>query len=245
MNNPRPPLLTAFLHPLNLAMLALTAAAGLCSAWWLAPIGFLFWLIMMFVIARDPGIQITFTRQSRQPLAQRYQTRFDRLDRARVSIFNALQGVSPSFRKAVEPVELGLNDLVEHAYQLSLRLSALDNNFSVQQISSNFDDDIVKMQKNIQNSADTSSRKEFEETLKALQTRKAQLKNVGTLLERFEAQLTGTNNAVDSVVTGVISLKGRSVGAVADKIPSLTKVIETEQNELQQFDTELDNSPVE
>src|SRR5262249_31677941 len=134
MNN-RPPLLTALLHPLNLSMLALTVASGLCSAWWLAPIGFVFWLIMVIIVARDPGIQITFARQSRQPLAQRYQTRFDRLDRARVSIFNALQGVDPSFRKAVEPAELALNDLVEHAYQLSLRLSALDNNYSVQQIS--------------------------------------------------------------------------------------------------------------
>jgi len=245
MNNNRSPFLTALLHPLNLAMLALTAAAGLCSAWWLAPVGFLFWIIMVAMVARDPGLKITFTRQSRQPLAQRYQTRFDRLDKARISIFNALQGVSPAFRKAVEPVELSLNDLVEHAYQLSLRLSALDNNFSVQQISNNFDDDIARMQKNIQNATGDAARREYEETLKALQTRKAQLKTMSVLLERFEAQLTGTNNAVDSVVTGIISLKGRSIDAVKEKIPSLTKVIETEQGEFQQFDTELDNSPVE
>ena len=79
----RSPLLTALFHPVNLSMLALTAAAGLCAAWWLAPIGLLFWAIMVFVIARDPGLQMTFTRQSRQPLAQRFQIRFDRLDRAR------------------------------------------------------------------------------------------------------------------------------------------------------------------
>ncbi len=85
MNN-RPPLLTALLNPINLSMLALTVVAGLCSAWWLAPIGFVFWLVMVIVIARDPGVQITFTRQSREPLAQRFQTRFDRLDRARISI---------------------------------------------------------------------------------------------------------------------------------------------------------------
>lgn len=244
MNN-RSPFLTSLLHPLNLAMFALTVAAGLCSAWWLAPVGFLFWLIMVTVIARDPGLQMTFTRQSRQPLAQRYQNRFDKLDRARFSIFNSLQGVSPAFRKSVEPVETALNDLVEHAYQLSLRMTALDNNYSVQQISNNFNDDIAKMQKNIANTTDAASRKEYEETLKSLQTRQAQLKNVNTLLERFEAQLTGTNNAVDSVVTGVISLKGRSPKAVDEKTPSLLKVVETEQSEFQQFDTELENSPVE
>ena len=112
MNN-RPPLLTALLHPLNLAMLALTVAAGLCSAWWLAPIGLVLWLVMVIVIARDPGIQITFTRQSREPLAQRYQTRFDKLDRARISIFNSLQHADPSLRRVVEPLQSALDEMVE------------------------------------------------------------------------------------------------------------------------------------
>ena len=134
---------------------------------------------------------------------------------------------------------------MEHAYQLSLRMTALDNNYSVQQISNNFSDDIARMQKNLTNTTDPSSHREYEETLKSLQTRQAQLKSVSVLLERFEAQLTGTNNAVDSVVTGAISLKGRSPKAVDEKIPALLKVLETEQNEFQQFDAELENSPVE
>ena len=241
MNN-RPPLLTALLHPLNLSMFALTVAAGLCSAWWLAPIGFVFWLVMVIIIARDPGIQITFTRQSRQPLAQRYQTRFDRLDRGRISIFNTLQGVSPSFRRAVEPIQSALDDLVEHAYQLSLQMSALDNDFAVQRISSNFDDDIAKMEKNIKETDNAADRREFEQTIESLKVRKTQLKNTNTLLSRFEAQLTGTNNVVDSVVTEVISLKGRSAKNVEEKIPPLVKSIETEQEELKRFDTELEKT---
>ena len=124
-------------------------------------------------------------------------------------------------------------------------MTALDNNYSVQQISNNFSDDIARMQKNLTNTTDPSSHREYEETLKSLQTRQAQLKSVSVLLERFEAQLTGTNNAVDSVVTGAISLKGRSPKAVDEKIPALLKVLETEQNEFQQFDAELENSPVE
>jgi hypothetical protein len=241
MNN-RPPLLTALLNPLNLSMLALTVAAGLCSAWWLAPIGFVFWLVMVLVIARDPGVQINFTRESRQPLAQRYQTRFDRLDRARVSIFNTLQRAQPSFRKAVEPVQIALDELVDHAYQLSLHMTALDNNFSIERISSNFDDDIAKMQKSIKDASDSSEKKEFEETLKSLQSRKVQLKNMNTLLSRFEAQLTGTNNAVDSVVTSVVNFQGRNPKQVEEKIPPLLQIIQTEQNELRQFDDELEKT---
>ena len=240
MNN-RPPLLTALLNPVNLAMLALTVAAGLCSAWWLAPVGFLFWLVMVIVIARDPGVQITFTRQSRQPLSQRYQARFDRLDRARISIFNAMQGVSPAFQRIIEPLQSGLDDLVEHAYQLSLQMTALDNNFAIQRLN-NFDDDIARMEKNLKETETPSSRKQFTETLKSLQERKAQLKSIGVLLDRFEAQLTGTNNAVDSVVTNIISLKGRGAENVKEKVPALIKVIETEQAELKQFDAELEKT---
>jgi len=238
----RSPFLSALFHPLNLSMLALTAAAGLCSAWWLAPVGFVFWLIMVTIVARDPGLQINFTRQSREPLAQRFQTRFDRLDRARASIFNSLQGVSPAFRRNIQPVQDTLEELVEHAYQLCLNLTAMDNNFNVQKISNNFDDDIETMQKNIASASSDNDKKEFEETLKSLQARKTQLKSVGTLLSRFEAQLTGTNNAVDSVVTSIASLKGRDAKQIEGKIPPLLQVLQTEQEELKQFDAELEKT---
>ncbi|HEX2996294.1 MAG TPA: hypothetical protein VHP14_15820 [Anaerolineales bacterium] len=242
MNN-RPPLLTALLHPLNLAMLALTVAAGLCSAWWLAPAGFILWLVMVLVVARDPGVQIAFTRQSRQPLAQRYQTRFDKLDRARVSIFNTLQRANkPSLRREIEPIQSALDDMVEHAYQLCLQMTALDNNFAVQQISNKFNDDIARMEKNLQEADKPSDRREFEQTLQSLKARKSQLKAVGTLLSRFEAQLTGTNNAVDGIVTSIVSLQGRSDRSVQEKIPALLKSIETEEDELRQFDAELEKT---
>jgi hypothetical protein len=224
-------------------MLALTAAAGLCSAWWLAPVGFIFWLVMVFVIARDPGLKMTFTRQNRQPLAQRFQIRFDRLDRARFSIFNAMaQSSSPALQKTVEPVQTALDEMVEHAYQLGLRMTAMDNNFSVQNVTSNFDDEIAKMQKNINDTAVPAARKEYEATLQSLQTRQAQLKAVGGLLSRFEAQLTGTTSAVDGVVTTVVSFQGRDGKQVEGKIPALLETIRTEQNELKQFDDELEKS---
>jgi chromosome segregation ATPase len=238
----RSPFLSALFHPLNLSMLALTAAAGLCSAWWLVPIGLVFWLIMVIIIARDPGLQITFSRQSREPLAQRFQNRFDRLDRARISIFNSLQSVSPSFRRAIEPVQDRLDELVEHAYQLCLNMTAIENNFVVQKLSSNLNNDIEKMQENIRSAVDEFGKKDYEETLKSLQVRKAQMKNIETLLSRFEAQLTGTNNAVDSVVTGIVGLKGRDTKQIEGKIPPLMQILQTEQAELKQFDAELEKS---
>ena len=135
-----------------------------------------------------------------------------------------------------------LDELAEHSYQLCLNMTAMDNNFYIQKLSNNFDADIETMQSNLAVATNDRDKKEFEETLKSLQARKAQLKSVETLLSRFEAQLTGTNNAVDSVVTNIASLKGRDAKQIEGKIPPLLQVLQTEQEELRQFDAEMEKT---
>lgn len=240
----RTPLTTAFFHPLNMAMLALTLVAGLCSAWWLAPIGLLLWLVMVIVIARDPGLNITFTRQNRQPLAQRYQVRFDRLDRARISIFNSLAQAGLPLQRAIEPVQTALDEVVEHCYQLSLRMTALDNHYAVQRLSNDFDSDFANLQRKLEQTTDPVALKEYQLTIESLKTRQDQLKSLAAILDRFEAQLTGTINAVDGVVTGVVSLKGRSPQQAKDRIGPLLDILQVEQQELEQFDQQIQDLPV-
>jgi len=53
----QPPYLDALRHPLNLAVLALAVAAGLCSAWWLFPVGLVVWGIMVVVHAHDLALR--------------------------------------------------------------------------------------------------------------------------------------------------------------------------------------------
>ena len=236
----RTPFLTAVLHPINLAMLMLVIVAGLCSAWWLAPVGLIFWIVMVVMIARDPGLRMTFTRQNRQPLSTRFQTRFDRLDKARLSIFNAVsRSNSQEFQKQVEPVQASLDELVEQAYQLSLRLTALDNNFVVQKLTSNLDNDIADTQKKVDETTDGALRKEYADTLQSLKTQQAQQNTINALLSHFETLLTGTDSAVDNVVTAIVSLQGQDPKQAGEKIPAILQIIRGEQGELKQFDEEL------
>ena len=240
----RSPILTALFHPINLTMFALAVAAGLCSAWWLAPIGFLFWVAMVIVIARDPGLKITFTRQNRQPLAQRFQVRFDRLDRARISIFNAMGQANPQLQHTVQPVQTELENLVEHCYQLSLRMSALDNHFAVQRLSNDFNKEIEQLKQRLEQDLDPATKHEYEQTIQSMQARQKQLKDLASILNRFEAQLTGATNAVDSVVTGIVSLKGRSPQQAGEKIAPLLNILQAEQSELEKFDEDIQNFSV-
>jgi len=47
---------------------------------------------------------------------------------------------------------------------------------------------------------------------------------------------------VDSVVTGIASLKGRDAKQIEVKVQPLLQVLQTEQAELKQFDAELEKT---
>jgi uncharacterized protein (DUF3084 family) len=235
------PFLTALFHPVNMMMFALAVVAGLVSAWWLTPLGIVLWIVMVILVARDPGLRMTFSRVNRQPLAQRFQYRFDKLDRARFTIFNAMgESRSPALEKVVEPLQTTLDELVEHAYQLSAQLSALDNNFAIQKMTGNFESEISNLQENLRTAKEETGRKEYMDTLQSLQTRQEQLNKVDGLLSRFELQLTGTSSAIDGVVMSVASFKGRDPKLAAEKIPAMVKVIQEEQQKLSSFDKEVE-----
>jgi hypothetical protein len=232
----RSPFLTAIFNPVNLVMLSLVVISGLCAAWWLAPLGLILWIVMVVVIARDPGINITFTRQNRQPLAQRYEIRFDRLERSRISIFNAMAQVNPQMHRIVQSLQDDLAELVEVAYQLCLRMSALENHYAVQRLNSDIELEIKKLESKLEKTDDVAARQEYQQTVQALKDREGHLKSLATLLDRFEAQMTGTNNTVDGIVTTVVNLKGSSLSQTKEKVPSLQAIIQTERNELNEFD---------
>ncbi|PKN99829.1 MAG: hypothetical protein CVU43_14695 [Chloroflexi bacterium HGW-Chloroflexi-5] len=235
----RSPFLTALFNPLNILMLLGAILAGLISAWWLFPAGLVLWLIMVIVVARDPGLQISFTRQSRQPLAMRFQARFNRIDRARMTIFNLSGQSSQSFKLLIDPIEEKLDDLVEQVYQISLRMSALDNAYAIQKISNNFDNEISNLEKQILTTTDPGVKAEYLKALQSLIASKENSTNLAQILDRFQAQLTSTVNVVDSVVTGVASLKGLNEKQIKGRIEPLIEIIENDCKKIHQFDVDV------
>ncbi|MBA3075371.1 MAG: hypothetical protein FP831_17355 [Anaerolineae bacterium] len=235
----RSPFLTALFNPLNVFMLLGAILAGLISAWWLFPAGLVLWLIMVIVVARDPGLQISFTRQSRQPLAMRFQARFNRIDRARMTIFNLSGQSSQSFKLLIDPIEEKLDDLVEQVYQISLRMSALDNAYAIQKISNNFDNEISNLEKQILTTTDPGVKAEYLKAVQSLKESRDNSANLAQILDRFQAQLTSTVNVVDSVVTGVASLKGLNEKQIKGRIEPLIEIIENDCKKIHQFDVDV------
>lgn len=231
----RSPFVTGLLHPINLLMLGACAFAGLVAAWWLFPLGLVLWLIMVLAVARDPSLRISHQMQTREPLAQRFQTYFDRIERAQVSVFNSLASAPSNTRRVLQPVQDQLDALTSQAYALCQRMTALENYRLVQQSSSNLQSDLARTNDAIDNATDQLVKEQYEESRRSLLERLAKQNIVSSELERVEAQLLSLASELDGVVTEVVRLQAVGANSASDRVPALVDKLHQESKDLQAF----------
>jgi hypothetical protein len=234
----RSPFVTGLLHPLNLLMLGSSVLAGLVAAWWLLPLGLVFWLIMVLAVARDPSLRISHEMQSRQPLAQRFQRHFDRIERARVSVFNSLASAPSRTRKALQPVQDELEALTAQAYSLCRRMSSLENYRLVRESTSDLEADLKQIDEAIERVSDPELRRQYEDSRLTLLERMARLELVASDLDRAEAQLVGLSNRMDGVVTEVIRLQAAGPVEAERGVPALVEALSEQSARLAKSEQE-------
>lgn len=234
----RSPFLTALLHPLNMIMLGLALFAVLFSAWWLFPIGLLFWLIMVLRVARDPTLRFNHQMQERAPLAQRFQRYFDRIERAQLGVFNTLSSAPNATRRVLQPVQTELELLTDQVYALGKRMTTLENYRMVTQSQSDLEHDLQELNETIEQTEDDLVRREYEESRQSLQNRLDKLKAVSTQLERVEAQLMSLSNELDATVTEVIRLQAMGADSAKQFVPELTERLRQQRLQLREFESE-------
>lgn len=235
----RSPILIAFLNPINLSMLALTVAAGLCSAWWMFPIGLLLWGIMLVLVARDPAVRLQQQVEARQPLAQRFQPYFDRVEGGQLNIYRTIKEAKPAQQAALEPIQVATAKLVDDVYHFCQRMTVLENHRIVTQRTGNLTDKISEMEYRVQNTTDADVRREYEESLAALQKRKASLAGLAKELDRAEAQLTTLTSKMANLFTEVIRLQAADPKQIREDVPTLVETIEQERADLARFEDEV------
>jgi chromosome segregation ATPase len=240
----RSPILTALFHPLNILMAGLTLFAGLVSAWWLFPVGLLLWFIMVMVVARDPSLRMNHQMQSREPLAQRFQRYFDRIERAQLSVFNSLSSAPPATRRALQSVQNEMEALTRQAYALCKRMTSLENYRLVSQSQYDLEGDLGRLDEAVEGAEDALVRREYEESRRALEGRLEKLRAVSTQLDRVEAQLMSLSNELDGTVTEIIRLQAMGPeDAAAGAKPLVTRLRE-EGAQLREFEREAARTPV-
>jgi hypothetical protein len=213
-------------------MLGLAALAGLVAAWWLFPLGLLLWLAMVVTVSRDPSLRFSHEMHSREPMAQRFQRYFDRIERAQVSVFNSLASAPGRTRKALQPVQDELQPLTDQVYRLCRRMTVLENYRLVSESTSNLEAELQQAGEAIDRASDPRVKQQYEESRRALMERIAVLKLVASDLDRVEAQLLGLANEMDGVVTDVIRLQAAGPADAERGVPALVAKLRKRATEL-------------
>jgi chromosome segregation ATPase len=234
----RSPLLTGLIHPVNLLMLGVSVFAGLVSAWWLFPVGLVFWLVMVINVANDPSLRMSHRMQRRKPLAQRFQKRFDRLERFQVSIFNSLASAPPDVRRLLQPVQDETERVVDEAYALCRRMTGLENYRLVTQSQADLEAELNELNDMIDRTDDLMTRQEYEDSHRALQGRVEKLEVVSRQLDRVEAQLVSLSSELEGVVTEVVRLQAMGAEEAERRVNSLVETLREEAAQLKTFERE-------
>jgi chromosome segregation ATPase len=235
----RSPTLTALLNPLNLAMLAMAAAAGLCAAWWLFPIGLILWGVMVYSIASDPALRTAQVSESRAPLAQRFQLQFDRLERTQNSITNAIAGANRRVRTVLQPIQNEVDKLVEETHRLCLRMTALENYRVVQSANANLEGELFRVESQIAATADPTVKREYEETKAAIQKRMSAFRAISTQSDLVEAQLGSLNAEIDGVLADVVRLQSLGPDKAGSAVPAIVENLRQQTREVEAFEQKV------
>lgn len=235
----RSPFLTALIHPLNIAMLGLSLFAGLLAAWWLLPLGLVFWLVMVISVSRDASLRFTYRMQSREPLAQRFQEYFGRVERCQLSVFNNLASAHPRTRRVLQPVQEGVDSLTAQAYSLCQRMTTLENYRLVTELGRDLDADLKRIDDALQRTTDPAIRLEYDGSRRSIQERLDKLRSVSMLLDRVEAQLLGLANEMDGVTAEVIRLQAMAPEDAARHVARLRQLLQKQSEQIASFEQEI------
>ena len=214
------PLLIAVLQPLHLVLLAMSAAAGLCAAWWLLPVGLALWAGLVWSASRSPSVQALVNVQSRAgALTPRFQTLYDEVSRNQIRLFNALNGTGNGAQAAVlEPVQQELNELADEVFNVCQRMTGPENFLRVSDLTA-LDRERALAVLSVESTQDVAEKQQRQETLTALLQRIQGLKTIETLLNQTEAQLKTAGNELGAVLSEVMRLQ--AMGSKASEQESL------------------------
>jgi hypothetical protein len=225
----------AFTHPVNLLMLAAAATAGLISAWWLFPLGLVFWFVMLLQVAFDPALRISQMIQDRNSLPQRFETAFNRIEKTQVSLYNALSSAKPQVKQAFEPLQSVVNDLIEHTYQLCVQMTPLEN---YQQVASNSnpENELNQLNRLMDAIEDPAAKKGYEVARQALAEKVNQEKATNERLSQMDALLIRISAEMDSLMADSARAQALNATNVEQRIPGLVNKVKELAMQLSAFE---------
>lgn len=234
----RSPFSLALTNPTSLTILGLSILAGLIAAWWLFPLGLLFWGIGVAVIAGDKALRINYNMQAgTQTLSARFQGPYGNVVRAQMRIFNLVSSSSGRIRHALEPVQQEIEGLVNHAYTVCQRMTGPENFVKISQ-NTDYDGQRALLVLSLRGISDPVIKREKEEAIKALETRMQETKDITAMLDQAEAVVSSLAVSIESFLAEIMSLQVRGAEQVEKETPGLLQKIRQQTDQLKTLETQ-------
>jgi hypothetical protein len=235
----RSPLSIALFHPLNAAMFGLAALAGLVAAWWLFPLGLVFWIVMVARIANDRFIRTDYDMDARSgTLSPRFQQLYSQVVHSQMRIFNSLMSASGSTKRALEPVQTEIQTLTNGVYTLCRQMTGPENYVKVSKSNTDWQGERALLTLSLDGATDPMVKKEKGEALQALDAQMKKIQQVSTLLDRVEAQLNTVASTMDSILADIVRLQAMGGPQAEKEAPGIIQQIRAQARQLETFGEE-------
>lgn len=229
--------MNALINPIHLLTLMVAGVSGLIAAWWLFPLGILFWGIMVLNAINDPTERLRQKMDDRQPLASRFEVPFRQIQRVQVQMYNSISPAAPATRRALQPILDSNEVLIDAVYRLCQRMTPVENYRVVSESKSSLDIQLKQLGEQAAAATDPVTRKTYEETRESLAARIEQQNRTAAQLERVDAYLAGLTNEMNSLLGQVIPLQTMPAGQAKQSAQAIVELIHKEISELEAFST--------
>lgn len=235
MNQSKSPWLLALINPINILMFVVSIGAGLISAWWLFPLGLVFWFVMLLKMVSDPAVRINQSIQERSGLPQRFEAPFSRIEKIQVSLFNTLSSTKTPVRRAFEPLQSAVNNLVDRVYQICTQVTPLEN---YRQVNSNSDPEteLNQLDRLIASLDDPDAKKGYDKARQAILEKVNQKKSANVRLSRVDALLISISTEMNSLMADVARVQVLKLPGIQQQIPGLVEQVNAQVVQLQTFE---------
>ncbi|NJN15380.1 MAG: hypothetical protein HC822_03330 [Oscillochloris sp.] len=204
------PLAYAARQPLAMTVAGCAILFGLLVSFWLLPIGLLAYAAMVFLLARDPNLQLISQqapRQSRPRLSSpTFRTQIDAVERTQQEIRRSVAQAEGPIGRLLLPIGEQTRELVEEAYAISEKgqiiesyLARIDLNSIQQRI------EAVDQQVGVTN--DPYTMQQLQETRAALVEKQQNARDLMTYIGRIQAQLQNIAANLDNVLAETVRLR--------------------------------------
>jgi hypothetical protein len=188
-------------------------------------------------------VMIGHTMESRQPLAPRFQTYFDRVEKMQVNIFQAVNNADRRTHRLLLPLMDAVNHLTDAAYALCLRSSALENYRVVSQANQDLNAEWVQLSQKIEAAKDPKVKQDYEQSRDLLMQRIQQQKSTISYLDGVDAQMTSLASTLEATLAEMLRLQALGYEQVRSNRDGLLKNLQQQVQELQTFKAEQVAAP--